>query len=264
MDARRHVNRLCVAAGIPLVESGTAGYVGQVTVHLKGQTECYECNPRSNIAQKTYPICTLRNTPDKPIHCIVWAKELLFPRLFGKMEISDLDEASAQPISTAALEPAANPDAAAADGHSAAADAAARAAQAAAEEAAEAASFFTRHAGESELDYAVRVFDRLYNHDIQQVAGMKVGECQQTDLLVLCRSGVACLYQLPCFGLCFLPEWGFSVVIWTLNKDDKTQWGFRALMGCTSRQTNAKCQSLRMTVCRMCLSCLHMVLALPG
>lgn len=30
MDARRHVNRLCVAAGVPLVESGTAGYVGQV------------------------------------------------------------------------------------------------------------------------------------------------------------------------------------------------------------------------------------------
>jgi ubiquitin-like 1-activating enzyme E1 B len=29
-DARRHVNRLCLAAGIPLVESGTAGYLGQV------------------------------------------------------------------------------------------------------------------------------------------------------------------------------------------------------------------------------------------
>jgi ubiquitin-like 1-activating enzyme E1 B len=32
MDARRHVNRLCVAAGVPLVESGTAGYVGQVNL----------------------------------------------------------------------------------------------------------------------------------------------------------------------------------------------------------------------------------------
>ena len=29
MDARRHVNRLCLAAGVPLVESGTAGYLGQ-------------------------------------------------------------------------------------------------------------------------------------------------------------------------------------------------------------------------------------------
>ena len=30
LEARRHVNRLCLAAGVPLVESGTAGYLGQV------------------------------------------------------------------------------------------------------------------------------------------------------------------------------------------------------------------------------------------
>ena len=30
LEARRHVNRLCLAAGTPLVESGTAGYLGQV------------------------------------------------------------------------------------------------------------------------------------------------------------------------------------------------------------------------------------------
>lgn len=28
--ARRHVNRLCLAAGVPLVDSGTAGFLGQV------------------------------------------------------------------------------------------------------------------------------------------------------------------------------------------------------------------------------------------
>mmetsp|Transcript_5833 Transcript_5833/g.8606 ORF Transcript_5833/g.8606 Transcript_5833/m.8606 type:complete len:423 (-) Transcript_5833:1837-3105(-) len=27
--------------------------------------------------KKVYPICTIRSTPDKPVHCIVWAKELL-------------------------------------------------------------------------------------------------------------------------------------------------------------------------------------------
>lgn len=32
LDARRHVNRLCLAAGVPLVESGTTGFLGQVTV----------------------------------------------------------------------------------------------------------------------------------------------------------------------------------------------------------------------------------------
>jgi len=33
--ARNHVNRMCLAADIPLIESGTAGYLGQVTVIKK-------------------------------------------------------------------------------------------------------------------------------------------------------------------------------------------------------------------------------------
>jgi hypothetical protein len=65
----------------------------QVSVHVKDTTECYECHPRGSGAPKSYPICTLRNTPDKPIHCIVWAKELLFPRLFGKVDVSGATEA---------------------------------------------------------------------------------------------------------------------------------------------------------------------------
>ena len=35
IDARRHVNKMCMAAGVPLVESGTAGYLGQVQPILK-------------------------------------------------------------------------------------------------------------------------------------------------------------------------------------------------------------------------------------
>ncbi|XP_015242732.1 SUMO-activating enzyme subunit 2 [Cyprinodon tularosa] len=79
--ARNHVNRMCLAADIPLIESGTAGYLGQVTVIKKGMTECYECVPKP--AQKTFPGCTIRNTPSEPIHCIVWAK-YLFNQLFGE------------------------------------------------------------------------------------------------------------------------------------------------------------------------------------
>jgi ubiquitin-like 1-activating enzyme E1 B len=30
LDARRHVNRMCLAADIPLIESGTTGFQGQV------------------------------------------------------------------------------------------------------------------------------------------------------------------------------------------------------------------------------------------
>ncbi|XP_012688589.1 SUMO-activating enzyme subunit 2 isoform X1 [Clupea harengus] len=79
--ARNHVNRMCLSADIPLIESGTAGYLGQVTVIKKGQTECYECQPKPT--QKTFPGCTIRNTPSEPIHCIVWAK-YLFNQLFGE------------------------------------------------------------------------------------------------------------------------------------------------------------------------------------
>ncbi|XP_020915543.1 SUMO-activating enzyme subunit 2 isoform X2 [Exaiptasia diaphana] len=84
--ARNHVNRMCLAADIPLIESGTAGYLGQATVIKKGLTECYECQPKPT--QKTYPGCTIRNTPSEPIHCIVWAKHL-FNQLFGE---ADADE----------------------------------------------------------------------------------------------------------------------------------------------------------------------------
>ncbi|XP_024965976.1 SUMO-activating enzyme subunit 2 isoform X1 [Cynara cardunculus var. scolymus] len=90
LDARRHVNRLCLAADVPLVESGTTGFLGQVTVHIKGRTECYECQPKP--APKTYPVCTITSTPSKFVHCIVWAKDLLFAKLFGdKNQDNDLN-----------------------------------------------------------------------------------------------------------------------------------------------------------------------------
>lgn len=81
VDARRHVNRLCLAAGVPLIESGTTGFLGQVSVHLKDKSECYECYPKP--APKTYPVCTITSTPSKFVHCIVWAKDLLFAKLLG-------------------------------------------------------------------------------------------------------------------------------------------------------------------------------------
>ena len=35
LDARRHVNKMCLAAGVPLIESGTTGFNGQVQVIIK-------------------------------------------------------------------------------------------------------------------------------------------------------------------------------------------------------------------------------------
>ncbi|XP_066992767.2 SUMO-activating enzyme subunit 2 isoform X2 [Anabrus simplex] len=84
--ARNHVNRMCLAADVPLIESGTAGYEGQVELIKKNLTQCYECLPKA--PQKTFPGCTIRNTPSEPIHCIVWAKHL-FNQLFGEYDADE-------------------------------------------------------------------------------------------------------------------------------------------------------------------------------
>jgi ubiquitin-like 1-activating enzyme E1 B len=89
LAARRHVNKMCLAADVPLIESGTTGFNGQVQAIKKGVTECYDCNPKP--IQKSFPICTIRSTPSQPIHCIVWAKSYLFPELFGSSEEESTD-----------------------------------------------------------------------------------------------------------------------------------------------------------------------------
>ncbi|KAG2235086.1 hypothetical protein INT48_002427 [Thamnidium elegans] len=66
LEARRHVNAMCLAADVPLVESGTQGYFGQAYVIKKDETECFDCQPK--ITPKTYPVCTIRSTPSEPIH----------------------------------------------------------------------------------------------------------------------------------------------------------------------------------------------------
>ncbi|KAG2496953.1 hypothetical protein HYH03_004959 [Edaphochlamys debaryana] len=163
LEARRHVNRLCLASERPLVESGTAGYLGQVTVHLKGRTECFECQPKPT--PKSFPICTLRNTPDRPIHTVVWAKDLLFNRLFGRPEaVSDLDEQAQREDGQQAQDGAAD-------------DASASATAAAAAAVPDDPSFFLRREGpdgpEGALEYAARVFERVYTSDIQRLTEVK-------------------------------------------------------------------------------------------
>ncbi|KAI9679506.1 MAG: E1 ubiquitin-activating protein uba2 [Caeruleum heppii] len=84
LDARRHVNKMCLAADVPLIESGTTGFNGQVQVIKKGKTECYDCNTKET--PKSFPVCTIRSTPSQPMHCIVWAKSYLFTEIFGTSE----------------------------------------------------------------------------------------------------------------------------------------------------------------------------------
>eukprot|EP00921_Rhytidocystis_pertsovi_P016414 GHVQ01025915.1.p1 GENE.GHVQ01025915.1~~GHVQ01025915.1.p1 ORF type:complete len:691 (+),score=145.55 GHVQ01025915.1:157-2229(+) len=80
VDARRHINRICIAYDIPLFESGSEGYNGQAYYIGPGVTGCYECF--ASVKPKSYAVCTIRSTPDKPEHCVAWAK-YLFELLFG-------------------------------------------------------------------------------------------------------------------------------------------------------------------------------------
>lgn len=87
LEARRHVNRLCLATEKPLLEAGSTGHLGQVTVIRKGSTECFECEAKPT--QKVYPYCTIRSTPEKPVHCLIWAKNL-YDLIFGPDDESNL------------------------------------------------------------------------------------------------------------------------------------------------------------------------------
>eukprot|EP00884_Botryococcus_braunii_P012849 jgi/Botrbrau1/21565/Bobra.174_2s0063.1 len=185
VEARRHVNRLCRATEVPLVESGTEGYNGQVSVHFRKKdrhgkevvTECYECQGKA--APKTYPVCTIRNTPDKPIHCVVWAKELLFPRLFGRQDVkSDLDESHGMAASGSAGEKGAAGEAQQTgmpqegNGLLQPTGQASKDVQNGAHDATDT-SVFLRRDGEGAVDYASRIFRRVFQEDIENVLKME-------------------------------------------------------------------------------------------
>jgi len=92
LEARRHVNRMCLAANAPLIESGTTGFNGQVQVIQKGVTACYDCTAKE--VPKSFPVCTIRSTPSQPIHCIVWGKSYLLNEIFGTSEDQALVDTS--------------------------------------------------------------------------------------------------------------------------------------------------------------------------
>ena len=90
------------AAGVPLIESGTQGALGQVRAIIKGKTQCYECNPRA--PPKEYPICTIRTSPTSHVelHRVGWSS--LFKKIFGGEETDLVDTAEGAPRAAATRE----------------------------------------------------------------------------------------------------------------------------------------------------------------
>lgn len=100
VEARRWINALLVGFVdadmnhlIPLVDGGTEGFRGQSRVILPTITSCFECTLDMISPKTTYPVCTIANTPRLPEHCIEWASQLEWPRLFpGRKFDADVAE----------------------------------------------------------------------------------------------------------------------------------------------------------------------------
>lgn len=91
LEARRYVNKIALFLRKPLMESGTTGFDGQVQPIYPYFTECFDCQEKAT--PQTFPVCTIRSTPSKPVHCIVWSKEFLFQQLFSFSTLQEIPEA---------------------------------------------------------------------------------------------------------------------------------------------------------------------------
>lgn len=79
MEARKYVDSKCVLHLKPLFESGTLGTKCNTQIIIPHKTATY--SEIKDTEEKSIPMCTIRNFPNKIEHCIEWSLEL-FDKVF--------------------------------------------------------------------------------------------------------------------------------------------------------------------------------------
>jgi NEDD8-activating enzyme E1 len=71
----------------PLIDGGTEGFRGQARIIIPFKTGCFECSLGSLPKQQGYPMCTIRETPRLPEHCIQYAYVISWEEHFAKKAV---------------------------------------------------------------------------------------------------------------------------------------------------------------------------------
>lgn len=71
-ETRSFVNQRCHLAGVPMVDGGSAGWLGQSFHNGK---ECFDCLPKKR--DRIFPVCSIRQRPRSFEHCLVWARAVV-------------------------------------------------------------------------------------------------------------------------------------------------------------------------------------------
>ena len=79
------------ATVIPYIDGGTEGFKGQARVIMPGVSSCYECTMDLFTDDQNFPMCTIKNTPRLPEHCVQYALVVEWDKQKDKQSIDDAE-----------------------------------------------------------------------------------------------------------------------------------------------------------------------------